>query len=98
MEYTVTLSQVLQQQVRQLQLAAGAVGAEELFMSAFRTISERLGTDPLQFGEVLYHLPSSQAPVQVGIVIPLAVVFSVQEPLRQVWFVRICVLFGHGFE
>jgi len=96
MAFTISISQQIRQELRAMQEAADRASTGDLLLSAIRTISERLQTDPLEYGEVLYHLPSSLNPVHVGITIPLAIIVAVYPQAQRVWLVKVRALSGHG--
>ena len=56
-------------------------------LGAYRQIVEQLRTDPLTFGEPLYHLPVLKLQVRQAIILPLVVDFAVHEELPLV-FIR----------
>ena len=96
MEYAVIIAEALRERVLDIQRRAADAGVGDRFLAALRTATGRLRTNPLDFGEVLYHLPELHWPVHLAIAAPLALLFTVHEAERQVWVVNAHALSGHG--
>ena len=87
LRYDVRMSQQNKARLQQLHLEAAQAGKGKPFVEAFRTIVERLQTDPLNFGEPLYRLPALRLLVRQGAVLPIVVDFTVHED-RPLVFIR----------
>jgi hypothetical protein len=85
--FEVSISGATRELLTRLHDAAAADGRKPDFLAALRTISQRLRTDPVSFGEELFDLQSLRLTVKAAVVLPLAVEFGVYAGRRLV-FVR----------
>jgi hypothetical protein len=85
--FEVSISVATRERIRQLHDLAAADGRRDQFLSALRSITERLKRDPMSFGEELFDLRGLRLTIKVGVVLPIAVEFGIYEERRQV-FVR----------
>jgi hypothetical protein len=85
--FQVSISGAVRELLVRLHEQAARAGDREGFLSALRTITERLQTDPVNFGEELFDLRALRLTVRVGIVLPVVVEFGVYLD-RRVVFVR----------
>jgi len=85
--YHVSLSVAVRESLVRLRHEAAGRGSLGAFLIAFRTITTRLSTDPVAFGEELYDLHALHLTFKLAVVLPLAVEFGVYVERRLV-FVR----------
>lgn len=86
-DYEVAISAATRELLVRLHDEAARDGRRAEFLDALRTISARLRTDPVTFGEEVFDLPALQLTVKVGVVLPVAVEFA-PYPARRLVFVR----------
>ena len=86
-DYDVPISGAIRELLIRLHDTAAANGQRDDFLSALRTISTRLKTDPNTFGEELFDLKVLRLTVKMGLVLPLSVEFAVYQKQRSV-FIR----------
>jgi hypothetical protein len=77
--YTATMSQQTKAVLKSLHAQAVGAGTGQRFVAALRQIIQRLRSDPMTFGEPLYHLPALKLVVRQGIIAPLVVDYAVHE-------------------
>jgi hypothetical protein len=82
--FRVPLSGAVATLLRRLHDEAAEDGRRDAFLSALRTITNRLRTDPNVFGEEHYNLPGLGLTVRVAVVLPLSVKFTVHPGRRLV--------------
>ena len=85
--FQVSISGATRELLVRLRDQATRAAQRDEFLRALRTISERLRTDPVAFGEELFDLRALHLTVKVGIVLPVVVEFGVYVERRMV-FVR----------
>jgi hypothetical protein len=85
--FEVSISGTTRELLVRLHDEATTDGRRAEFLTALRSISTRLQTDPVTFGEELFDLRGLQLTVKVAAVLPLAVEFGVYLERRLV-FVR----------
>jgi hypothetical protein len=85
--FEVSISGATRELLVRLHGEAAADGRWAEFLTALRTISTRLRTDPVTFGEELFDLRGLRLTVKVAAVLPLVVEFGVYAERRLV-FVR----------
>lgn len=83
--YVVSISPAVRERLRQLSGLAAADGRIEQFLTALRTVLQRLQDAPTEFGEELYDLHAMRLTVRVGVVLPIAVEFSIHPTHRVVF-------------
>lgn len=84
-EFQVPIPPALKQRLVRLFEAAEADGKQDEFLSALKSISQRLRTDPHTFGEETYDLKGLKLTMKVAAVLPLVVEFAVHPGQRLVW-------------
>jgi hypothetical protein len=77
--YAVVMSLQTKALVKELHVQAVQNGTGQQFLSALRKIIERLRGDPFTFGEPLYRLPALNLLVCQAIVLPLVVIFGINQ-------------------
>jgi hypothetical protein len=92
--YQVHWSKATKQVLIDLHQKASAGGCAKEFLAAARALVERLRSDPLDFGEACYHLPTLELEVRCGIIGPLFVSFGVQKENRVVFVKEVKLLRG----
>jgi hypothetical protein len=92
--YQVHWSKAITHVLRELHRQASERGMGEQFLSAARALVERLGSDPLGFGEACYHLPALELEVRTGIIAPVFVSYGVQREKRLVFVKEVKLLPG----
>ncbi len=85
--FRVSMSRLLRETVLNLHRSVDSPAKGASFVRAFRTIIERLGADPLTFGEPLYRLPALQLEVRQAAIHPLVVDFAVHD-IQPIVFIR----------
>jgi hypothetical protein len=95
--YEVHCSGVIALALKDAQRRATLEGRGPQALSAIRTIRRYLATDPVRFGERLYHLPALRMQVRCAIVLPLAVHFAVCDD-RPLVFINGIKLLGSPGE
>jgi hypothetical protein len=73
--------------VKKLHLQAFQNGRGQDFVASLRKIIEQLRTNPLDFGEPLYRLPTLQLAVRQGVIDPIIVNYGVHEE-KDLVFIR----------
>jgi hypothetical protein len=86
--YKVSMSEQNRDLVKQKQREATQAGNGEQFLAAWRIIVERLRTDPLSFGDLLYHLPALKLLVYRAVVASVVVEYAVHDE-KPVVFIRV---------
>ena len=81
--FSVHMAQAIRAQVVELHARALSAGAGQRFVAAFKTVVERLRSDPLVFGEELYYLPALKLHIRQAVVTPVVVDYAVhsEKPL-----------------
>jgi len=77
--YEVKLSQRTRETIKQLYQQAADQGQGQRFLASLRIIHDRLRIDATNFGEPLYHLRALKLMVYQVVVLPVVVVYVVQE-------------------
>jgi hypothetical protein len=85
--YAVTMSEQTKAVLKSLHAQQAAAGVGQKFLVALRQITQRLRSDPMTFGEPLYHLPALKLVVRQGVIAPLVVDYAVHEEQHHV-FIR----------
>ncbi len=91
--FRLELSGVIASSLRRLQRRASRQGRGEAFVRAVREVADRLQTQPAQFGEPLYRLPTLRMQVRQGAIDPFALTFAWCED-RPVVFIKTVWLLG----
>ncbi len=86
-DYDVPISGATRELLTRLHSHAVSDGRGDEFLTALRTISARLRTDPVTFGEEVFDLPALRLTVKVGVVLPVVAEFAVY-PDRRLVFIR----------
>ena len=86
-EYDVPISGAVRDLLVRLHDEAAADGRRTEFLTALKSISRRLRTDPAGFGEELFDLRALHLTINVAVVYPLVVEFGIYEDRRLV-FIR----------
>jgi hypothetical protein len=85
--YKVSISAATRELLTRLHQEAAGDGQRNQFLTALRTIFERLRTEPAILGEALFDLRELRFTVRLGVLLPLAVEFGV-SPEQGIVFVR----------
>jgi len=83
--FEVSISGAVRESLVRLHDEAERNGQRDAFIAGLRTISTRLRTDPISFGEEVFDLPTLQLTVKVAIVLPVVVEFAVYPDRRLVF-------------
>ena len=90
------VSAAVRERLVELSDLAARAGRVELFLTALDSITHRLQNDPGGFGEEVYDLRAMRLTVRVGVILPLAVEFSI-HPTERVVFVTAFRYIPSGF-
>ncbi len=94
--FEVKVSEVIAQNLRQLQRQAAQEGRGKSVLAALRQIAEKLRRDPENCGEPLYRLPALRMGIRTVAVRPLVVDFAVCEDRDLVFLKAVKMLAGEG--
>ena|SRR5262245_46584386 len=89
LRYQVSYSGVISKVIDELRYQAYLTGQLEQFDAAWRSIIERLRSDPWSFGEFVRSFPHLQLKLHVGSVYPLTVRFGIHEKLPLVIIAKV---------
>ncbi len=92
--WSIDCSRVIAENLRKIQREANQQGRGKEALEAIEQILDRLQTNPVEFGEPLYALPSLRMQIRQVVVRPLAVSFGVcqDQPLvylKGVWLLGV---------
>ncbi len=87
MAYRVDTSATMRDRLRELYAEAHAQGRGGAVLRALRNLHDRLVQNPLDVGEIVFHIPSG-APVHADVEAPLATHFVIYETTQAVCIVR----------
>jgi hypothetical protein len=96
--YRVIGAEVVREALRGLKRLADVAGERDKFLTSANRIVERLGTDPLVFGEPRFDLQHLQLQVRVGVYGNLTVQYAVDEERHIVYILKLMLFGGHGLS
>lgn len=94
--YRVILSGDLQAHLLVLQKEAKEAGIKDAFLSSFKTLIQRLKSNPDEVGELLYVQKGTALMVHVVIHPPLTMHFAINQDVPFVWVTKVVLLSRKG--
>ncbi|HEY7428358.1 MAG TPA: hypothetical protein VH682_29265 [Gemmataceae bacterium] len=95
--YWVTCISQSNEQLKDLTAQAIRLGKYKDFLAAVKEIARRLSSDPLQWGDPLYHYRHLELMQYRGVHAPLYVLYAVDEQRKLVYVSQFRPLPGHGY-
>jgi hypothetical protein len=94
--YRVNYSQAMAQRIHYLHGLASRFNVGAAFVASFKTITECLENDPLNLGDLQYHLQAMRMEVRTCALSPVVVHFAVHREERIVYIKGVKLLFPAG--
>jgi hypothetical protein len=88
-QYHVSQLQPVMEEIRDLGARANAAGIREKYVAALETMMAKLQTEPLAWGDPLYHPKKPGSVVCQGVADPLIAHYAVYGPEREVVILHI---------
>ncbi len=95
--FFVGISPVIARNIKRLQRQATREGRGDAFLSAFKTLIDRLGVAPHNLGEALFPLPNLELWIRLAVLRPVCIDFAVHDREPYVFLKSVKLLGDFGF-